>query len=95
MSPLLSDGDYVLCCRWSHRLARPGQVIITKHKIYNNIIKRIHRRNKGGDLILCGENSNSISMEQIGSIQCTQNIYLALLSFHQNKNLVRLHLFPK
>ena len=85
MSPLLFDGDYVLCCRWPHRWVKAGQFIVLRHPKFHEIIKRVHHKNSDGSLALCGENPASVSMQQIGNITSQYALWRVIKCIKQTR----------
>ncbi|PIE43619.1 MAG: peptidase S24 [Gammaproteobacteria bacterium] len=68
MSPSLQNGDYILACLWPRWLLKPKQIIVLKHPIYGDIIKRIDTIDEQGQLTLIGDNHRSVSREAMGKI---------------------------
>ena len=75
MFPRIPQHSYVLVIHWfKFRKIKPEQTILINHPKYGRIIKKVAIVDKN-DLIWCkGENSSSITVEQLGPVSKAQVI---------------------
>lgn len=66
MSPNFRHGDFVIGLSWPWTNYRKGDVVVIKHPIYNNIIKRILQVDNLGNIQIAGDNPESTSSIALG-----------------------------
>ena len=65
MSPIYTDGDYLLLRRFFRRL-RVGERVVVEHDTYGLIVKEIARVSSEKGIQLTGTNVASVSSEKMG-----------------------------
>lgn len=65
MLPTLSDGDYVVAITWWGNL-KNGDLVVASHPEYPRLIKRIAMVDSDRSFTLVGDNSESLSSQQMG-----------------------------
>lgn len=71
MHPSLSNGDFVVAVRYFYRLT-VDDIVVFQHPLYGRLIKRVREMNSAGMLWVNGDNSDSISSEQMGWVKGEQ-----------------------
>lgn len=79
MMPALAHGDFVMASRFYRGLKR-GDLIVVEHAQYHRIIKRIHDISASKGYQLAGENTASVTSEQMGWISEKQIIGKVLMT---------------
>ena len=67
LSPTLEEGDYVLTCR-GYCTPKVNDLVVVNHPVYQRVIKRVVAISPEKALRLSGDNSRSVSSEQMGWI---------------------------
>lgn len=82
MSPKIPNESYVLSCSWfSNVFLSEGKKILVQHQQYGLIVKTVALVDHHGFIWVKGENSQSISVEQLGPISANQVIGRVLSVF--------------
>ena len=70
MSPFYTEGDYVWILKYLPKfLITPGMVLVFRHPVYGNLIKKVTRANLVNRYFYCeGANGASLSSTQIGKV---------------------------
>ena len=69
MAPTYDNQDYVVGFRWAMGGYRAGDIVVARHTLYGQVIKRIKRIDKNGGVHLSGDNPLSASSECLGVVQ--------------------------
>ena len=83
MLPFLRSGDFVVVSRFFISI-RVNDVVLVKHPIYGEIIKRVVKVCQAQGVWLKGEGIESVSSEQIGWIRLEQVQAKLLFPIKQN-----------
>ena len=67
MVPTLRDKDFVITSRWFLK-PKVGQLVAVEHPEYQTIVKRISQINEVDQLLLQGDNPESVSSTRMGWI---------------------------
>lgn len=82
MSPKIPNDSYVLSCNWFTNLfLAEGKKIVVEHQHYGLIVKTVALVDHHGFIWVKGENSGSISVEQLGPISSNQVVGRVLSVF--------------
>ena len=82
MLPALTGGDFVIATRF-YRHIKLNDLLVINHPSYGRIIKRVAKISNKKNIYVTGDNSESISSEQIGSIAKSQIQGKVLFSIKQ------------
>ena len=85
MSPTYQPGDYVVCVRWPKMVLKRNQIVVAEHPIFRAIIKRIHSVGESKNVLLIGDNRQSVSTENMGWID--KNAILGKVVVHVPNHL--------
>jgi|GEM_PF-486687 len=67
MAPKIPENSYILANRWLRHLpVKKGQMLVMEHKVYGLIVKTVAIVDRNGFIWSKGENTDSISVEQLG-----------------------------
>lgn len=71
MFPTYQHNDYVVHAHWPGMALREGMIVVVNHPIYQYIIKRIRQIDELGNMLLAGDNPQSVSQNNIGWVDKT------------------------
>jgi signal peptidase I len=80
MSPTLQHGDYIIAAKSIFQHYKVNDIVIVRHSIYSEIIKRISGIDENENYWLSGDGVDTLSSEKMGAIQQSQ--ILAKLYWH-------------
>ena len=69
MQPRIPAGSFVLCMGALRTKLKPGAIYLFEHPRFGQLIKTLSNIDNAGNLWFKGENSNSVSTQEMGPIR--------------------------